>query len=84
MASLHSSSHRKLTSLLSSLREILENLYCLSKKGVDVHPKVCADGPAAAYHRRSGLKHAGPLTLQATSAEQVSGGSWWSAPCPGC
>ncbi|KAI5313541.1 hypothetical protein L3X38_042717 [Prunus dulcis] len=29
-----------LTSLLSSLRKILENLYCLSKRGVDVHPKV--------------------------------------------
>ncbi|CAL2229287.1 unnamed protein product [Prunus armeniaca] len=28
-----------LTSLLSSLREILENLYCLSKRGVAVHPK---------------------------------------------
>ncbi|KAI5343306.1 hypothetical protein L3X38_011182 [Prunus dulcis] len=28
-----------LTSLLSSLREILENLYCLSKRGVVVHPK---------------------------------------------
>ncbi|KAI5313526.1 hypothetical protein L3X38_042702 [Prunus dulcis] len=28
-----------LTSLLSSLRKILENLYCLSKRGVDVHPK---------------------------------------------
>ncbi|KAI5323671.1 hypothetical protein L3X38_032743 [Prunus dulcis] len=29
-----------LTSLLSSLREILENSYCLSKRGVAVHPKV--------------------------------------------
>ncbi|CAL2278329.1 unnamed protein product [Prunus armeniaca] len=29
-----------LTSLLSSLREILENLYCLSKRGVAVHPKL--------------------------------------------
>ncbi|CAL2276326.1 unnamed protein product [Prunus armeniaca] len=29
-----------LTSLLSSLREILENLYCLSKRGVAVHPKM--------------------------------------------
>ncbi|CAL9019625.1 unnamed protein product, partial [Prunus brigantina] len=29
-----------LTSLLSSLRKILENLYCLSKRGVVVHPKV--------------------------------------------
>ncbi|CAL9018827.1 unnamed protein product [Prunus brigantina] len=28
-----------LTSLLSSLRKILENLYCLSKRGVAVHPK---------------------------------------------
>ncbi|CAL8163773.1 unnamed protein product [Prunus armeniaca] len=28
-----------LTSLLSSLRKILENLYCLSKRGVTVHPK---------------------------------------------
>ncbi|CAL8993584.1 unnamed protein product, partial [Prunus brigantina] len=28
-----------LTSLLSSLREIFENLYCLSKRGVAVHPK---------------------------------------------
>ncbi|CAL8157428.1 unnamed protein product [Prunus armeniaca] len=28
-----------LTSLLSSLREILENLYCLSKREVAVHPK---------------------------------------------
>ncbi|CAL8993000.1 unnamed protein product, partial [Prunus brigantina] len=31
-----------LTSLLSSLRKILENLYCLSKRGVAVHPKVTA------------------------------------------
>ncbi|CAL8996843.1 unnamed protein product [Prunus brigantina] len=29
-----------LTSLPSSLRKILENLYCLSKRGVAVHPKV--------------------------------------------
>ncbi|CAL8155474.1 unnamed protein product [Prunus armeniaca] len=28
-----------LTSLLYSLRKILENLYCLSKRGVVVHPK---------------------------------------------
>ncbi|CAL2247435.1 unnamed protein product [Prunus armeniaca] len=28
-----------LTSLLSSLRKILENLYCLSNRGVTVHPK---------------------------------------------
>ena len=29
-----------LTSLLSGLRKILENLYCLSKRGVAMHPKV--------------------------------------------
>ncbi|CAL2266809.1 unnamed protein product [Prunus armeniaca] len=65
-----------LTSLLSSLREILENLYCLSKRRVAVHPKaaavvghVCADGPAAAYYRRPGLEHVGPRALQASSAK---------------
>ncbi|CAL2247521.1 unnamed protein product [Prunus armeniaca] len=68
-----------LTSLLSSLREILENLYCLSKRGVAVHPKwvaavvghVCADGPAAAYHHRPGLQHVGPRALQASSTKSV-------------
>ncbi|CAL8166217.1 unnamed protein product [Prunus armeniaca] len=65
-----------LTSLLSSLREILENLYCLSKRRVVVHPKaaavvghVCVDGPAAAYYRRPGLEHVGPRALQASSAK---------------
>ncbi|CAL2245957.1 unnamed protein product [Prunus armeniaca] len=68
-----------LTSLLSSLREILENLYCLSKRRVAVHPKaaavvghVCADGPAAAYYRRPGLEHVGPRALQASSAKWMS------------
>ncbi|CAL8167146.1 unnamed protein product [Prunus armeniaca] len=69
-----------LTSLLSSFREILKNLYCLSKRGVVVHPKwaaavvgqVHADGPAVAYHCRSGLEHAGPRALQASLAKWLA------------
>ncbi|CAL9005773.1 unnamed protein product [Prunus brigantina] len=67
-----------LTSLLSSLRKILENLYYLSKRGVVVHPKraatvvelVHASGPAAIYRHKVGLEHDGPHALRATSAEQ--------------
>ncbi|CAL2259752.1 unnamed protein product [Prunus armeniaca] len=67
-----------LTSLLSSFREILENLYCLSKRGVAMHSKWAAavieqvrtSGPATVYRRRSELEHAGPHALHATSSEQ--------------
>ncbi|CAL8992762.1 unnamed protein product [Prunus brigantina] len=60
-----------LTSLLSNLREILENLYCLSKRGVAMHPKFAQNGPAIAYCRKSGLDHAGPHALQTTSTERI-------------
>ncbi|CAL2269929.1 unnamed protein product [Prunus armeniaca] len=39
-----------LTSLLSSFREILKNLYCLSKRGVVVHPKASWGSLASCRH----------------------------------
>ncbi|CAL9011792.1 unnamed protein product [Prunus brigantina] len=77
-ASLHSSSHPKLK-FSTSLREILENLfnsYCLSKRGVAMHPKVSRAriflflrGPTAPYCCRSRLECAWPNVLRAASVE---------------
>ncbi|XP_021829929.1 uncharacterized protein LOC110770152 [Prunus avium] len=59
-----------LTSLLSSLRKILENLYCLSKRGVAVHPN-CLLIMSSEDGRKSKLPSAEKTRVGATLASSA-------------